>query len=134
MATYKTDWSSDDYINFGDWNRIEQNMLDLATYLQSIQYAVPTPTVVTNRTVSSVDYLSSINRIETNLEAIHFAFNMTPPEYLDTKVWTAGQGFTYADVNRLESNTQIIKTYGDLVAKSFRWSGAFTCGQEGGLY
>jgi hypothetical protein len=134
MATYKTDWNSDNFINYSDWNRIESNILDLANYLNSIQYAAPVPTVVTNRTVRSIDFLSSINRIENNLEALHVAFGMSPPGYLDHKTWTVGQGFTFEDANRLENNTQIIRTYGDLIVKSFRRSGAFTCGDQGGLY
>ncbi|KRE33433.1 hypothetical protein [Paenibacillus sp. Soil724D2] len=134
MATYKTDWSSSDFINFGDWNRIESNVLDLATYLQGIQYSVPTPSVVINRTVASIDFLSSINRIENGLGAIQSAFGMTPPNYLSKKTWTIGMGFSFDDVNRLENNTQILKTYGDLIVKSYKYSGALTCGDQGGLY
>lgn len=134
MATFKTDWSPSDYINFGDWNRIESNMSDLATYLNGIQYPVTTPSVITNRTVSSIDYLSSINRIENNLGNIMTAFGMTPPNVLAKKTWSVGQGFNYDDVNRLERNTQIIMTYGDLIQKSYRYCGAFICGDQGGLY
>lgn len=134
MATYKTDWLSTDFINCADWNRIEQNMSDLAAYLNSIQYVVPPLTTVTNRTVTTIDYLSSINRIEANMEAIHKAFSMDPPGYLASKVWTVGQGFTNGDVNRLEYNTQIITTYADLVQRSFRRCGNFTTGNQGGLY
>lgn len=134
MPTYKTDWTSTDFINFGDWNRIEQNMLDLANFLISIQYNVPVPSVVTNRTTASIDFLSSINRIESNLTAIQTAFGMTPPNYLANKTWTVGQGFSFNDANRLENNTQILVTYGDLVQKSFRRCGNFTCGDQGGLY
>lgn len=134
MATYKTDWDIESTINFDDWNRIESNILDLAVYLNDIQYAVPTPTVVTNRTEKSIDFLSSINRIEANLGAIHDAFGMSPPTYLEQRTWGVGQGFGFEDANRLENNTQIMKTYGDLIQKSFRRSGAFTCGQQGGLY
>jgi hypothetical protein len=133
MTTYKTDWKSTDKINAGDWNRIEANMLELANYLDSIQYPVPTPSVVTNRTAAYIDFLSSINRIENNLTAIQQAFSMTPPGYRPNKIWAIGQGFSFDDVNRLESNTQIIMTYGDLVRQSFRRCGAFTCGNQGGL-
>lgn len=131
---YKTDWFITDYVNYYDWNRIESNILDLAQYLQSIEYIVPTPSVVTDRTVHSVPFLSMINRIENNLGAIHTAFGMDPPTYLAQKQWVGGQGFTYEDANRLENNTQIMKTYGQLIVQSYRYCGSFTCGEQGGLY
>lgn len=134
MPTYKTDWSGSDFINFGDWNRIESNILELASYLTASEFSVPTPSVVTNRTEKSIDYLSSINRIESNLGSIRDAFGMSPPTYLDKKTWTVGMGFSFDDANRLENNTQIIRTYADLVVLSYRRSGAFTCGDQGGLY
>lgn len=132
MATYKTDWTAADKINFADWNRIESNMTDLANYLKSIQYAIPTLSVVTNRSPASIDYLSSINRIENNLESIHAAF-VNPDAYLAKKTWTVGKGFDYTDVNRLEANTQLLKALGALIVQSYKYCGATTCG-GGGLY
>lgn len=134
MAIYNTNWLSTDFINFGDWNRIESNVADLASYLQSIQYNVPTPSVVTNRTVTSIDFLQSINRIENNLDAIQASFGMVPPSYLAKKTWAVGIGFSNTDANRLENNTQILKTYGQLVVTSYRYSGMATCGETGVIY
>jgi hypothetical protein len=95
---------------------------------------VPYIGAINNRTASSIDFLSSINRIENNLDAIKTSFGMTPPNYLTKKTWSVGQGFSFEDVNRLENNTQIIKTYGELITKSYRYCGAFTCGDQGGLF
>jgi hypothetical protein len=127
-------WTPSDYINFHDWNRIESNMSNLATYLNGIQYSVPTPSIVNDRSAASIDFLSSINRIEDNLEAIHVAFGITPPDYNPRKFWAVGVPFSFDDANRLENNTQILRTYGDLVFRSFRRSGALSCGDQGGLY
>jgi hypothetical protein len=129
----KIDWTDDDKINFADFNRIENNLNEVAAYLNSIQYSIPAMTSVTNRTISSIDFISSINRIEQNLETIRINF-VTPPSYIPGKTWTVSKGFDYTDANRLESNLQLLLDYGLLVYKSFRRCGALICGDQGGLY
>lgn len=132
-STPKLNWTSDDSINAADWNRIEGNMVELVNYLNSIQYYPPAMTTVTNRSMSSVDYLSSINRIENNLEAIKNAF-LTPPGYGAKETWTVGKGFDYNDAIRLENNIKLLMDYGLLVYKSFRYCGAYIAGNGGALY
>ena len=131
--TPKLNWLASDDINFVDFNRIENNMQEVVAYLNSIQYPMPSLTYNTARTLSSVDFLSSINRIEQNLESIRTNF-MTPPNYGATETWVAGKGFDYTDANRLEQNIQYLMDYGLLVFQSFRRCGAYTCGDQGGLY
>lgn len=128
----RTDWAISEAINPEDWNRIESNMSEVSTFLNAIQYANTTPSVVTNRTNISIDYLSSINRIENNLEALRVAF-ITPADYLPKKTWTVGKGFDYSDANRLEKNTKSLLDWGMLVYQSYRRCGALICG-GGGLY
>lgn len=129
--TPKTDWNATNAINYGDFNRIENNILELQTYLVSIQYAAPTPTATnTTRTVTSFDYISSINRIENNLDAIRQAF-ITPAGYLSMRTWSVGTKFDYNDANRLESNTKSLLDLGMNVYQSFRYSGSFVCGSDG---
>jgi hypothetical protein len=131
--TPKLDWTISNFINFDDFNRIENNILELYTYLQSIQYTVPLPSATnTTRTVSSIDYLSSINRIENNLDAIRLAF-INPIGYLGKKTWTVEMNFDYMDANRLEGNTNTLLSLGVLVYQSFRYCGTFSCGESGGL-
>lgn len=129
----KLNWVKENSINYVDFNRIENNIYELALYLQSIQYAVPSPSATnTSRTVSSIDYLSSINRIESNLDNIRVAF-LTPADYLPKKTWTVGKGFDYTDANRLESNTSRLLSWGMSVYQSYRYCGTVTCGESGGL-
>lgn len=130
--TYKTNWLSTDFMSPLDMDRIENNINQLATYLRSIQYQIPMLEVKTNRTRESIDYLSDINRIEQNLEAIRLRF-LTPPNYLQQKVWTKEKTFDYNDANRLESNTQLMNEYAGKVVSSFRYCGAINVG-GGGLY
>lgn len=129
----KVDWLPSDSINAADFNRIESNMVELVTYLNSIQYTMPALTTVTNRTQTSIDFLSSINRIETNLDSIRAAF-LTPPEYGAKETWTLGKRFDYEDAIRLEKNVQILMDYGLLVFESFRYCGTFNCGDGGEIF
>lgn len=128
----KLDWLPSDSINAVDFNRIENNTKEVVDYLNSIQYAMPTLTYNMSRTVSSVEFLSSINRIERNIDTIRANF-VTPPEYGGAKTWTVGKGFDYSDATRLEQNIKFLMDYG-ILAKNFRICGAYTCGEEGRLY
>jgi hypothetical protein len=130
--SYKTNWLSTDFMSAAEMNRIEDNINLLAIHLRSIQYQIPSLEIKTNRTRLSIDYLSDINRIEQNLEALRLRF-LTPPNYLDAKVWTKEKTFDNNDANRLEANTQLMREYADKVVSSFRYCGAINTG-GGGLY
>jgi hypothetical protein len=130
--SYKTNWLSTDFLSASEMNRIENNINLLAIHLRSIQYQIPSLEVKTNRTRVSIDYLSDINRIEQNLEVLRLRF-LTPPNYLEAKVWTKVKTFDYNDANRLEANTQLMREYADRVVSSFRYCGAINAG-GGGVY
>jgi hypothetical protein len=128
----KLDWTAKDSINAVDWNRIENNIVEVVAYLNSIQYVMPAFTSVTNRTQTYVDTLTSVNRIEQNIDSIRLAF-LTPPSYQPKKVWTSGKGFDNLDAIRLEQNIKLLMDYGLIVFRSFRYSGAAICGNGGGI-
>ncbi|WP_424766292.1 hypothetical protein [Paenibacillus sp. sgz302251] len=128
----RIDWTAQNFINADDFNAIEWNGETVKQFLESIQYEMPALTTVTNRTQASVDFLTSINRIENNLDAIRSAF-LTPPSYQPKKVWTLGKGFNNNDAIRLEQNIKLLMDYGLLVYQSFRYCGATICGDGGGL-
>lgn len=128
----KIDWTREDVINYDDFNAVEHDTETIRQYLNSISYEVPALTVKTNRDKTSIDYLSSINRIEQNLEAIRQNF-VTPLGYLGSKTWEVGTGFDYNDANRLEKNVKMLMELGLLVYDNFRYCGTITCGDEWGL-
>ncbi|WP_028609738.1 hypothetical protein [Paenibacillus harenae] len=129
----KLNWLPTDSINAVDFNRIENNTAEVAAYLNSIQYVMPALTTVTNRTQTSVDYLSSINRIEQNIDAIRAAF-LTPPGYGPKETWIPNKKFDNEDAIRLEQNLQLLLDWGVLVFESFRYCGAAICGEQGVIY
>ena len=129
----KTDWTQNSYINYLDFDRIEKNTKEVATQLVNIQYYVPTLTYNTDRDNTHIDFLSSINRIENNIKILKDSF-LTPPGYQESKVWTLGMGFSYADANRLENNLNLFYEWIPKVASSLRHCGAFSCGEDGDIY
>lgn len=129
--TPKLDWTMFDYINASDMNRIENNIAEVAAFLNSIQYTIPAMTHVTNRTITYVDFLTGINRIEKNLETIRTNF-LTPLGYLGTRNWVTKQGFSFEDAIRLEKNVAQLMEYGILVTDSRRFCGTFNCGEDWG--
>ena len=131
--TPNLDWLSSDSINAADWNRIESNMQEVVTYLNSIQYSIAAITTVTNRTQTYVDTLTSINRIESNLDSIRLSF-ITPPGYGAKETWTVGKGFDNLDAIRLENNIKLLMDYGLLVYQSYRRCGAAVCGDAGVIF
>lgn len=124
----KLDWSPNDFINYDDFNRIENNVQEVAAYLNSIQYSVPILAIVVDRNYSWIDFISSINRIEQNIETIRTSF-ITPGGYGPAKTWSAGKGFSFEDANRLERNLALLLNLGMLVYESFVYCGSFICGQ-----
>ncbi|OBZ13331.1 hypothetical protein [Bacillus sp. FJAT-26390] len=128
----KLDWASSDRINAADWNRIENNIVEVVSYLNSIQYTIPALTSVTNRTQTYVDTLTSINRIENNIDTMRLSF-LTPPDYQAKKVWALGKGFDNLDAIRIEQNIKLLMDYGLIVYQSFRYCGATICGDGGGI-
>jgi len=131
--TPKLDWTDRDFINFQDWNRIENNIQEVANYFNSIQFAIPSITSITNRANTYIDYLSSINRIEQNLETIR-KNSFTLVDYKPSKVWSLGLGFDFNDANRMESNTKLLYDFGKLAYQNFKYCGTITCGEEGLIY
>jgi hypothetical protein len=130
--TPKLDWTASNYMNAADLNRIENNIAEVAAYLNSINYSIPALTTVTSRDKTRIDYLSDINRIEQNLEAIRANF-LTPAGYLPVESWTVGKGFDYTDANRLEANVKLLLDFGVLAYQNFRYCGTQTCGTDWGL-
>lgn len=129
MITPKTNWNSEDYYNAVDLNRVEANTQFVADYLASIDYSIPLSTIKTNRDITSIDLISSINRIEGNLDSIR-ANSVTPPGYIAMKVWTNKSKFNYEDANRYENNLVLLYKWAQLINDSYKHCGIFNCGED----
>lgn len=123
----KTDWLATDSINFADFNRLESNIVVLRNFIIAISYSIPSITSETGRTKTFLEYLSSINRIESNLQAIRNN-SFTPSGYGGSVTWTLGLGFDSAQANRLENNVLSLFLAGGNVFDSFIFSGQINSG------
>lgn len=131
----KTNWTEYDYYNADDLNRVEANIQYIAEYLNSLAYNVILEDVKTDRDMTSIEFLSGINRVERNIDAIRNSF-ITPPGWLNKKIWALGIGFDYKDANRLENNLKLLYEWAVIVKENLIYCGTFSCGSEweGGLY
>lgn len=127
--TPKTNWTSADYYNADDLNRVENNTDYLRTALIAIGYTVPSITTNVSRIGSSYDNLTSINRVELNLNTIKNSF-ITPSTWIDGKTWTETTAFTVDDANRWESNQQALYDLSTVIPQSFRYAGTFASNEE----
>lgn len=130
--TPKTDWTDDESVkyNFNDINRVENNINEIRLYLISIGYTVPAITVISGRTNTSIDYISSVNRIEGNLTILKDSFLM-PSGWLNGITWTVGTGFDYTHANRWENNAKILYELAQNVYNYFKYCGSINavCGE-----
>lgn len=131
----KVNWTSNDYCNAEDLNRIESNTVEVVNRIDALGYAIPQLTTITDRDNTHIDFISSINRIETNIDTIKDNF-FTPSGYQDSKTWSVGIGFTFQDANRLESNLNLLYILAQAVQNNIIYCGTFSSGSEweGGLY
>lgn len=129
LISPKINWTSDDYYNYADVNKVESNIKIVANYLESIGYIIPLEDVITNRNMLSIDFISSINRVERNLDNIRVNM-ITPPSYETMKVWSNKMGFSFDDANRYEKNLLLLYKWAQLIKESYKYCGTFACGEE----
>lgn len=130
LQDLKTNWTSEDFYNAEDLNRVEANIEFIADYLYSIDYPVELGGIVTDRNMMDIDFISSINRVEDNLENIRSKMDIIPPGYGSKKTWTNRMGFNYEDANRYERNLELLYKWAQLICESYRYCGTFICGEE----
>ena len=132
----KLDWKPTDFYNAQDLNRVENNSQFITSYLKGLQYPITLVSPMTNRDNTSIDFISSINRLENNIDVIRVGF-LTPPNWQNKKTWSVGQEFDYTDANRFESNLNLLYTWALIAKDNLVYCGTFDCGleyEEGGLY
>ena len=127
--TPKTDWTSTDYFNTVDINRVENNTQDLRSFFILIYIPMKELTFITNRTIQDYDKVSSINRLESNIE--YLCSRLIVPSTWYQKTWTYTTYFSYEDTNRWEQTLELLYNYANLALQGYRYCGTFSSGQEG---
>jgi hypothetical protein len=129
--TAKTDWNVDDYYNFDDLNRVENNTDYIYDELVNLGYSPTLSTINTSRTKSSIDYYDDINRIESNIKALADA-SYDPLGWLEPETdWiSVYKVFDYNDANRLESNLVNLKSMIENIDAELEYCGIIISGED----
>lgn len=129
--TPKTDWTKQDYYNYGDLNRVESNITELKTLLETYFSSPSTGTIKTDWDNSDICRYDALNRIESNVDAIRDIVG-TPGSNWSEPVtdWASLDIFKHTDAIRIELNMLSLYTMIDLIVQAFKKCGTFYCGEE----
>jgi hypothetical protein len=122
-------WTSEDYINYRDFNRIERNIVLMQDIIEEITSRPTLETEVTDRTNYSLEFKDSLNRIERNILALKNAFYEPLGWETPKTTWASLDAFSYVDANRLENNLANMKIMSERIIAEFEYCGALYCGQ-----
>lgn len=130
-VTPKTDWTTEDYYNFADLNRVEGNTDALADLIATYASRPGVVAVLTSRDMSSIEFFDSLNRVEGNLVILANASYQPPGWITPVLNWASvDASFSFVDANRLEFNLQALLTLINNLKSSFVYAGTFSAGQD----
>lgn len=133
IDSLKRDWTSSDYYNYTDLNRVENSTIAVKNMIASFRdIIVALGPVTTNRTQSTIEFADSLNRIESNITLLKNSFP-DPSMFQDSKTWTYNMPFDFSDANRFEQSLYDMYSYLELNASTIPYCGQYTAGQEGVL-
>lgn len=128
--TPKTNWTTSDYYNFGDLNRVENNSDYLATLIGTYAATPILTGITTTRDNTRIEYYDNLNRVEGNIEILETAAG-TPLIWDNPKTtWVSLEAFDNLDAIRLEDNLLQLKNMIDNIISELRFCGAFICGTD----
>lgn len=126
--TPKLDWTSDDYYNFEDLNRVERNTEAVAKLIGNF-IVLPPLTFIADRDMKRIEFASSLNRIESNQNELRQRF--TPIRWMENKLdWESNTPFSNKDAQRLEHNLNLLYRHYKGNSELIPFCGVFTCGEE----
>lgn len=125
----KTNWTSNDYYNAEDLNRVENNIKELEQIYQFLNSQFKLSQIIkSDRSYNSIEFADSLNRIESLIKEIKDAF-ITPPNFITPKTnWQALDAFSSIDANRLEQNLFLLYKYINNTINNLQYCGISTCG------
>jgi hypothetical protein len=106
----KLNWTAQDYFNHADLSKIESNVKAVHDLMESKGILVTIEEGVYSRNIWWVPFKDEFVRVESNLEALRQPF--TPTGWRSRELpWTADQAFSYLELNRWESNLNVLWKY-----------------------
>jgi hypothetical protein len=131
-------FTSSDYYNYDDLNRVENNTQYLNDLLESIGYSPTITGVNTSRDNTSLAYYDDLNRIEQNIQnLVDASYEPLTWETPKTTWVSVIDSFDYTDANRLENNLLNLKNMVDGIIEALLYCGdaqATICGKGNTLF
>lgn len=126
---FQKNWTSEDYYNADDLNRVEQATLEVSEWIKNmLAVNVGIDPVVTDRDYSSIIYANDLNRVESNIEKLDVLDKLN---LIDMKTnWQVADAFSYEDANRLEFNLSLLYPLFKVNSENLVYSGEFYAGEE----
>ena len=131
IDSLKLNWTSSDYYNCEDLNRVELATLIIKKQIGKFRGVVVDIVAVFDRTESSIEFADSLNRIENNILLLKQTF---PQEVIfeDSKTdWTHDKPFDFSDANRFERNLYDMYYKIESNISNIPYCGQYIAGQEG---
>lgn len=131
FITPKTNWSSNDYYNATDLNRVENNIEEIANMINKYFRSISI-NAIKNRDYTTIEFADSLNRVENNIELLKDNFYTPVPWDIPKTDWKGNNKFDFNDANRLEINLLALFNLVENNINNFRYCGSYVCG-EGGI-
>ena len=121
---------STDYYNFGDLNRVNNNIQYIYDELIALGYTITLlETVVTNYTRTDFPTVTNVNKAKSNILAIIDGFYPVDAPVIVVNTDEV-QEFDYVEANKLELNLQALYDFLQNLLLSLRYSGTFYSGDN----
>lgn len=126
----KLNWSANDFINFDDLNRVENNTEWVAQQLNNCGYYVRPLIHKTDWVMSDIVYSEDLNRIESNINELQEAYYVTD-DFEELKIdWETLDPVTFNFANRIEKDLDILNRLIESMKLYYVKCGVSTCGQS----
>ncbi len=122
-------WTKESTYEAVDLNRVENNTEHISNLLAQYGYASGIISIIKNRTIESYDDITSINRVESNINKLKNCF-YTPEGWQARKTWIANMKFDYTDAFRYENNLNMLFNLANTLIDNLKYTGTFSSGQE----
>lgn len=130
VLPFKTDWTSQDYYNFEDLNRVENNTIAVKDLAEILRGEIFIEGIDIDRDMKSIPFADTLNRIEGNINKLgnklYKPKGWSPPKL----EWDYNQPFDFTDANRLEQNLLLLYNYAKGNIDKIPYCGMYTCGEE----
>ena len=121
---------ANDYVNFDDLNRVENNTQWVADKLIEYNYYFKPIVTKTDWNMQDIVYFNDLNRIENNIKTLQEAYYVSDDFKTPKTDWKTLDPVDFNFNNRIEKDIDIINNLIDSMSKYFIHCGVCNAGQD----